>query len=63
MLLKFFEENVKVTAIHYKLSLKTKKLSAFKISFTHGIQSALMKAKNETEEDMQTVTLSKKQWI
>ena len=28
---------------------------------THGIQGALMKAKDETENDIQIITLSKKQ--
>ena len=63
MALKVFEEKIKVTSFHYKLSKITKKVSAFKIQYTHGIQTPLMKAKDETEDDMQTVTLTKKQII
>ena len=63
LILKFTTNNVKVNAIHYKLSKKTKKLSAFQIQYSHGILTTLMKAKNETEDDMQIVTLSKKQTI
>ena len=63
LLLKFSEEKIKVISIHYKLSKKTKKLSAFKIQYAQGIQTHVFKAKDETEDDMQTVTLTKKQFI
>ena len=63
MLLKFNEEKIKVNSINYKLSKKTNKLSAFKLNYNHGVETPLMKAKDETEEDMQTVTLTKKQLI
>ena len=63
MLLKFNEEKIKVNSINYKLSKKTNKLSAFKLNYNHGVETPLMKAKGETEEDMQTVTLTKKQCI
>ena len=52
-----------MSGLHYKLSKKTKKLSAIKIDFSPGVKTPLMKALNETEEDMQTVTFSKKQSI
>ncbi len=61
--LKFSEEYVKVISIHFKLSKKSQKLSAFKIQYNHGIHSTLMKANDETEDDMQIVTLKKKQLI
>ena len=54
------EEKIKVMSFHFKLSKKTKKLSAFKIQYSHGIQTPVMKAKDETEDDMQNVTLTKK---
>ena len=38
-------------------------MSAFKIQYTHGVQTPLFKAKDETEDDMQTFTLTKKQFI
>ena len=63
MILKFIEEKIKVSSFHFKLSKKTKKLSALKIQYTHGIQTPVMKAKDETEDDMQIVTLKKKQSI
>ena len=63
MLLKFNEEKIKVNSINYKLSKKTNKLSAFKLNYNHGVETPLMKAKDETEENMQTVTLKKKQLI
>lgn len=61
--MKFVEQTIKVNSIHYKLSPKTKKLSAFKIQYTHGIQTPLIKAKDETDNDMQTVMFTKKQFI
>ena len=57
------EDKIKVVRIHYKLSKTTNKVSAFKIEYNHGVQTPLLKAKNETEDDMQTVTLAKKQSI
>ena len=33
------------------------------MQYTHGVQTTLMKAKGETEDGMQTVTLTKKQVI
>ena len=63
MLLKFIEEKIKVSSFHFKLSKKAKKLSAFKIQYTQNIQTPLFKASDETEDDMQTVTLTKKQRI
>ena len=38
-------------------------MSAFQLKYTQGIQTPVFKAKNETEDDMQTVTLTKKQLI
>jgi|LakMenE01Jun11ns_1017448.scaffolds.fasta_scaffold7525698_1 hypothetical protein len=38
-------------------------MSAFKIQYTHGIQSRLLKTKDETEDGMQIVNLKKKQII
>jgi hypothetical protein len=63
LILKFTEEKIKVSSIHYKLYAKTKKLSAFKMDYTHGIQAPLMKASDETDDNMQTITLTKKQLI
>ena len=57
------EEKIKVTHISYKLSKKAKKVSAFQIRYNHGIQTLLIKSKGETEDDLLTVTLTKKQWI
>ena len=63
MVLKFIEIKIKVSSFHFKISKKTKRLSAFKIHYTNGIQTTLIKAKDETEDDMQSVTLTKKQFI
>ena len=63
MLLKFIEEKIKVRSFYFKLSKKTKKLSAFNIEYTQNIPTVLFVALNETEEDMQCVTLKKKQRI
>ena len=60
MVLKFMEEKIKVTHISYKLSKKAKKVSAFQIRYNHGIQTLLIKSKGETEDDLLTVTLTKK---
>ena len=38
-------------------------MNAFQIQYSHGIQTPLIKAKDETEDDIQTVTLTKKQSI
>lgn len=63
LILKFAEEKIKMSSIHYKLCPKTKKLSAFKIQYTHGVETPLLIAKHETEDDMQIFTLKKKQLI
>ena len=52
-----------MSSIHFKLSKKTKKLSAFQIQYTNGIKTTVLKAKDEREDDMQTVALQKKQRI
>ena len=38
-------------------------MSAFKIQYNQGIETPILKAKDETENEMQTVTLKKKQFI
>ena len=63
LILKVVEEKIKVCSIHFKLSKKTEKLSAFQIQYSHGVQTTMMKAKDETDDDMQIVTLKKKQFI
>ena len=63
LLLKFSEEKIKVISFHYKLSKKTKMLSALQVKYTQGIQTPVFKANDETEDEMQTFTLSKKQLI
>ena len=63
MLLKFIQEKIKVSSFHFKLSKKTKKLSAFKIQYSHDIQTPFLKANDENEDEMQTVILKKKQYI
>ena len=62
-LLKFSEEDIKVASIHYKLSKKTKKLSAFKIQYDQGVKTPVFKAKDETEDDMHIIAFTKKQYI
>lgn len=61
MFLKSIEEKIKVSSIQFKLCKNTKRLSAFKIQYTSGQQSTLMKAKEETDDDVQTVALKNKQ--
>jgi hypothetical protein len=63
IILKFFESHIRVNGLRYKLSIKTGKLSAFQMLFTHGIKGSLLIAKDETETDMKTVWLNKKQYI
>ena len=63
LFIKISAEKIKVCSIHYKLSKKTLKLSAFQIKYSHGIQMPVIKASNETEDDMQILTLAKKQYI
>ena len=57
------EDKIKISSFHFKLSKNINKLSAFKIQYTHGVQTTLLKAMNETTDDMQSVTLTKKQSI
>ena len=42
---------------NYKVSKKTKCLSLLQLVFTHGVKSPIVKAKNETEDNMQTAIL------
>lgn len=58
--MKFYEENIQVQSFHYKLSKETQMLSAFKIQYSHGVVTPLLKAKDETEDDMQIVSLTEK---
>ena len=60
---RFFEQKTKLTGFRYKLSAKSKKLSAFQMIYTHGVKSTLLKAQNETEEGMITVNLKKNQQV
>ena len=63
IVLRFLENRVRVSAINYKISAKSGKTTAFQLIFTHGIQGKMMIAKGETEADMKTVWLTKKQYI
>ena len=63
MFFKYIEEKIKVTSIRYKLFTKNKKVNAFQMRYSHGIQTPLIKAKDETEDDIQIITLTKKQSI
>ena len=63
MILKTQEDAIKVTKMQFKVSKQSKKLSAFKMSYSHGVEGSLMKAKDETEDEMQVCTLKKKQVI
>jgi hypothetical protein len=59
--IKNIEDKIKINVINYKLSKKTKKLSAFQLIFSHGVTGTLMKAKEETEDEMQNFIITKKQ--
>ena len=59
MILDFVEEKIKVKSISYKLSNETKKLRAFKIKYASKIKTTLIKAKDETDDNLQTFSLKK----
>jgi hypothetical protein len=63
IVLRFLESRIRVSSINYKISESSGKTTAFQIIYTHGIQGKLMIAKGETEADMKTVSLTKKQYI
>lgn len=42
--LKNIEDKIKITVINYKLSKKSKKVSAFQLIFSHGVTGTVMKA-------------------
>jgi hypothetical protein len=56
---KFFEQKTKLTGFRYKLSFKSKKLSAFQMIYSHGVKSTLLKALDEIEDGMINVYLKK----
>ena len=57
--IKNIEDKIKINVINYKLSKKTKKLSAFQLIFSHGVTGTLMKAKEETENEDDEIELEK----
>lgn len=59
-ILKSIEDKIKVSSIHYKIHKKTNLLSAFLLKYSNDIQTPFLKAKDETEDDLLTVLLSKR---
>jgi hypothetical protein len=49
-----------VSSIHYKIHKKTNLLSAFLLKYSNDIQTPFLKAKDEIEDDLLTVLLSKR---
>ena len=61
--LKWFHTRFKLQGFNYKISKKTKCLTLLQLVYTHGVKSAIMKAKNETEDNIQTTLLENGQFF
>ena len=55
--LKWFETRFKLMGFNYKINKKTNFITLFQVVFTHGVKGPIMKAKNETEDNIQTAFL------
>ena len=61
--LKWFQTRFKLQGFNYKVSKQTNRLTLLQVVFTDGIKGPIIKAKNETEENIQTVLLQDGQYV
>ena len=61
--LKWFQTRFKLQGFNYKISKKTNCLTLLQLVFTHGVKSAMAKANNETEDNIETTLLTDGQYL